>query len=90
MMGEIKGDAKLYLVTGATGFLGKRIVQMLLDQGKKVRVFVRREFPDKRVDTVMGDLLDHDSVEKAIKGVDVVFHTASFISWNPNSEKKAL
>jgi sterol-4alpha-carboxylate 3-dehydrogenase (decarboxylating) len=84
----IKTDSKLYLVTGATGFLGERIVKMLLEQGKKVRVFVRREFPDDRVETVMGDLLDHDSIEKAIDGVDVVFHTASFISWNPNSEKK--
>lgn len=42
-------------------------------------MFVRREFPDDRVETVMGDLLDHDSIEKAIDGVDVVFHTASFI-----------
>lgn len=81
-------DNKLYLVTGATGFLGSRIVKMLLDKGKKVRVFVRQEYTDNRVEVFKGDLLDTDSIKKAIQGVDVVFHTASFISWNPNDTQK--
>jgi nucleoside-diphosphate-sugar epimerase len=81
-------DQKVYLVTGATGFLGSRIVKMLLDEGKKVRVFVRQEYSDKRVEVFMGDLLDKESIRRAIKGTDVVFHTASFISWNPNEDQK--
>lgn len=79
---------KVYLVTGATGFLGNRIVKMLLEEGKKVRVFVRQDYLDDRVEVVKGDLTDSDSIRRAINGVDVVFHTASFISWNPNDKDK--
>lgn len=81
-------DKKVYLVTGATGFLGNRIVRMLVDEGKKVRVFVRQDYNDNRVEVFKGDLSDRDSIRKAVKGVDVVFHTASFISWNPNDKDK--
>lgn len=79
---------KVYLVTGATGLLGNRIVKMLVDEGKKVRVFVRQDYLDDRVEVVKGDLTDSDSIRRAINGVDVVFHTASFISWNPNDKDK--
>lgn len=81
-------DSTLYLVTGATGFLGSRIVNMLLEEGKKVRVFVRRDYEDDRVEVIKGDLLDTESIKQAVQGVDVVFHTASFISWNPNETQK--
>ncbi len=85
---ETPMDTKTYLVTGATGFLGNRIVKMLLDEGKKVRVFVRQDYPDERVEVIKGDLTDVDSIRRAIKGSDVVFHTASFISWNPNDTEQ--
>ena len=81
-------DTKVYLVTGATGFLGNRIVRMLVDEGKKVRVFVRQDYNDDRVEVFKGDLTELDSIRRAVKGVDVVFHTASFISWNPNDTDK--
>ena len=81
-------DSKVYLVTGATGFLGHRIVKMLLDEGKKVRVFVRQDYNDTRVEVFKGDLMDLESIRNAVEGVDVVFHTASFISWNPNDTAK--
>lgn len=81
-------DSKVYLVTGATGFLGHRIVRMLLDEGKKVRVFVRQDYNDTRVEVFKGDLMDLESIRNAVEGVDVVFHTASFISWNPNDTAK--
>lgn len=85
---EKLSDAEVYLVTGATGFLGHRIVKMLVENGKNVRVFVRQDYPDHRVEVVKGDLTDLESIRRAIKGVDVVFHTASFISWNPNDTDK--
>jgi nucleoside-diphosphate-sugar epimerase len=87
-MNGITKDSKVYMVTGATGFLGQRIVKMLLEEGKKVRVFVRQDYPDDRVEVVKGDLIDLDSIRRAVKGSDVVFHTASFISWNPNDSDK--
>jgi nucleoside-diphosphate-sugar epimerase len=87
-MNSTSSDSKVYMVTGATGFLGNRIVKMLLEEGKKVRVFVRQDYPDDRVEVVKGDLMDLDSIRSAVKGADVVFHTASFISWNPNDTDK--
>lgn len=88
MKNNLEIDSKIYLVTGATGFLGSRIVKMLLDEGKKVRAFVRHDYPDDRVENFKGDLLDKESIRRAIEGVDVVFHTASFISWSPNENQK--
>ena len=87
-MTKSSNDSKVYLVTGATGFLGNRIVKMLLEEGKRVRVFVRQDYSDDRVEVVRGDLMDLDSIRRAVKGSDVVFHTASFISWNPNDTDK--
>lgn len=87
-MNKTSSDSKVYLVTGATGFLGNRIVKMLLEEEKIVRVFVRQDYPDDRVEVVKGDLMDLDSIRRAVKGSDVVFHTASFISWNPNDTDK--
>jgi sterol-4alpha-carboxylate 3-dehydrogenase (decarboxylating) len=87
-MNGITKDSKVYMVTGATGFLGQRIVKMLLEEGKKVRVFVRQDYPDDRVEVIKGDLIDLDSIRRVVKGSDVVFHTASFISWNPNDADK--
>jgi len=87
-MNEKLSEPKIYLVTGATGFLGNRIVKMLLEEGKKVRVFVRQDYHDERVEVIKGDLTNGESINQAIKGVDVVFHTASFISWNPNDSDK--
>ena len=87
-MTKSSNDSKVYLVTGATGFLGNRIVRMLLEEGKRVRVFVRQDYSDDRVEVVRGDLMDLDSIRRAVKGSDVVFHTASFISWNPNDTDK--
>lgn len=87
-MNKTSNDSKVYLVTGATGFLGNRIVRMLLEEGKRVRVFVRQDYPDDRVEVVKGDLMDLDSIRRAVKGSEIVFHTASFISWNPNDTDK--
>lgn len=42
-MNKTSSDSKVYMVTGATGFLGNRIVKMLLEEGKRVRVFVRQD-----------------------------------------------
>ena len=44
-MDAIKTDSKLYLVTGAPGFLGERIVNMLLEQGKKYGCLYGENFP---------------------------------------------
>jgi len=68
------------LVTGATGYIGGRLVPRLLERGHQVRVLVRdprrlggREW-DERVEVVQGDLLDPDSLQGATDGMDAAFY----------------
>ncbi|MFD7655903.1 SDR family oxidoreductase [Actinosynnema sp. NPDC059797] len=68
------------LVTGATGYLGGRLVPRLLAEGHEVRCLVRdpgklRDVPwVDRVEVVRGDVLDPASLEPAVRGVDVVHY----------------
>ena len=72
------------LVTGATGYIGSRLVPMLLDRGMRIRVLARtpaklEDAPWRSdVEVVQGDLTDPDSLERACGGdsdaVDVVYH----------------
>ena len=68
------------LVTGATGYIGGRMVPRLLDRGFAVRAMARN--PDRldgvdwhdRVEAVRGDLGEPDSLTAAFDGVDVVYY----------------
>ncbi|WP_428342979.1 DUF2867 domain-containing protein [Mycobacterium sp.] len=68
------------LVTGATGYVGRRLVPRLLDAGYQVRALARD--PDKlaavpwraNTDVVRGDLDDLDSLVRAFDGMDVVYY----------------
>lgn len=68
------------LVTGATGYIGGRLVPRLLAAGHDVRVLVRspdklRDIPwARRVEIVRGDLGDPDSLRTATEGIDVVYY----------------
>lgn len=65
------------LVTGATGFVGERLVEPLLDAGHEVRVFVR-DAADYRgprgVDVYEGDLLEPETIPAALEGIDAVYY----------------
>jgi uncharacterized protein YbjT (DUF2867 family) len=64
------------LVTGATGTIGRQVVEQLVKRGADVRAFVRNpakaSFP-AGVDVVQGDLLDVDSVRSAFSGASTLF-----------------
>ncbi len=67
------------LVTGATGFLGRHLVQQALARGDRVRAFARREDAQLRdwgAEIVLGDIRDPLAVENACRGMDVVHHVA--------------
>jgi len=70
------------LITGATGFTGGVLAQKLYQQGKEVRVIVRDKsklkLPNRSdMEIFEGDLTNLKSVERAVKGVDTVFHIAA-------------
>lgn len=78
------------LVTGGTGFLGRRIVERLLGQGRAVAVVARRPAPDleaRGVRIIRADLGDTDAMKASCAGARTVFHTAAKVGvWGPRDE----
>ncbi len=71
---------KKVLVTGASGLTGSTLIPRLLEAGAKVRAtFHRRELPysDKEVEKIHGDLTRPEACQRAVEGVELVFHCAA-------------
>jgi 2-alkyl-3-oxoalkanoate reductase len=69
-------------VTGGTGFVGGALVRRLLSQGVSVQVLARPSARAQALRThgvrvVLGDLRDSASIERAVEGMDVVYHVAA-------------
>ena len=84
---------KRVLVTGAGGFIGSHLVERLLEEECEIVAFVKYNSLNKwgwldsfdkkvldKIEIFIGDIRNADSVRKAIKNVDVVFHLAALIS----------
>ena len=81
---------KKLLITGATGFIGSHLTEICVEKGFNVIAFDRYN-PEyslgylekskyrKDINFVFGDIRDYDSVNKVIKGCDLVFHLAALI-----------
>src|SRR5438552_10290342 len=79
------------LITGSNGFIGVKVVEILLEYGFcNLRCFVRpssqlnrlkeglRRFPaGKNVELIAGDLVSHDECRKAAEGVSIIYHLAA-------------
>jgi len=77
---ELKNNTHQVFVTGAGGFLGKAICQLLRSADIKVIGFARGNYPDLveiGVTMIQGDLSDKPSLFNALSGSDLVFHVAS-------------
>jgi len=81
----MKGVVIMYLVVGATGFLGSEICRQLTAKGKSVRAMVRTTSEQAKVDNlkslgvtiVYGNLKDRSSLDVTCQGVTAVISTAS-------------
>ena len=62
------------LVTGSAGFIGTHVSRALLGDGFEVTGFDQRESTEPGIKTVIGDLLDVESLTNAVRGHDVVVH----------------
>jgi NADH dehydrogenase len=83
------------LVTGATGFIGQRIVHELRAQGKDVRCLVRK--PAKAAtlrswgcEVVQGDVTDAASLKRAAAGCDAVVHLVSIIAGSRSDFERVM
>ena len=80
------------LITGATGFIGNHVTRLCLERGDEVRAMVmpgedRSPLADMDVEYVEGNLLDPDSLPKAVKGVDKLYHLAAlFAIWTKDPD----
>lgn len=78
------------LVTGGGGFLGRYIVEGLLEEGFSVRVLGRREYPFYKgtpVESFQADLADRTKVFEAVAGVQGVFHVGALAGFWGDEEK---
>ena len=76
------------LVTGATGFLGRRVVQQLLDTDHEVRAMVRRPgsesvFATPPTQVCYGNVSDTDALVEACRGITEVVHLVAVIRGGP-------
>lgn len=83
---------KKVLVTGADGFIGSHLVELLIEKGHEVRAFVYyNSFNSwgwldtfskqqlEKIEIFTGDIRDPNGVREAMKGIDMVYHLAALI-----------
>jgi dihydroflavonol-4-reductase len=79
------------LVTGASGFIGSKLVPALVQAGHEVRTFARRKpagFDGLPVEHVNGDVTDFAAVSNAVAGSDIVFHLAGLVSYRKSDRER--
>lgn len=77
-------NPRVVALTGATGFLGRRLVRRLSKDGHCVRILVRNsavssDLRDPAIEQVEGDLRNTSALRTLVKGADIVVHAAGLI-----------
>ena len=81
------------LVTGGAGFIGSHISEKLIEKGYEVIIFDdfstgKKENVPKKAKIIVGSVINKNELEKAVKGVDYVFHLAAMVSVPLSFQKK--
>ncbi len=76
------------LVTGATGFIGKYLVEDLIKNDYEVKVLARQSsFKDQNIVNLIGDITKKDTIVNAFQDIQAVFHNAAYaMDWFNKSE----
>jgi nucleoside-diphosphate-sugar epimerase len=82
-----------YLVTGGAGFIGSHIAQTLLENGKTVRILdnfstgkreniqaLTQRLNGNQLEIMEGDIRDASCLGEAVRGIEIIFHEAAFVS----------
>ena len=90
---------RMYLVTGAAGFLGSTVCRKLVDRNEKVRAFVLEgdksaAYLPEEVEIVYGDLCNKDDLKRFFEMPEdtevIVLHIASIVTVNPDYSQKVM
>ena len=96
MTSDHEGEIGPVLVTGATGYVGGRLVPRLLEAGYRVRCLVRDPLRLQgrpwlgQVEVVQGDVLASDSLSAAMRGVSVVYYLVHSMSGSAGFHQRDL
>src|SRR2546421_2375477 len=81
-------NQKRSLVTGGAGLIGSHVTDLLVRKGWQVRILDNLEpnthkrgrppWINRDAEFVQGDLRDHATIERALSGIDIVFHQAAY------------
>ena len=82
------------LVTGGAGFIGSHTVDRLISKGHKVKILDNLQKPvhlkgkpdyiNKEAEFILGDVRDKTTLEKAMDGVDAIYHLAAYQDYLPD------
>lgn len=82
---------RISVVTGATGHIGYALLMRLIEANEKVRILIRKDsrlFDGIDAEKYYGDVTDPESLEKAFRGADVVYHLAGMIDVTSGHEEE--
>lgn len=80
-----------YLITGANGFIGAHLTELLHKKNLDIRTTDRFEtgsnyILENNIEYIQADLTDKKSLEKVVKGVDTIFHIAALFNLSASAE----
>jgi dihydroflavonol-4-reductase len=86
--GEVVTRPVTVCVTGATGFVGAHVARCLAERGERVRVTYRNKSRLERlsafdVEPVKADVTDRAGMRRALRGCDLLYHSAGYVGARP-------